>query len=226
MRWKRAIERVVLCLLLGALITVLVSALGSLDVALFSRLRGKLLRPDGWTCYLEKWTVTGTDYPAYTSARATPANRGMNLTYYPPYGDRAMPWWSTLNPPSEETIPEGMYLQRFRESVAGWPFPAFRCVVAEGTDRDRIVMRARVHGHHLAIKRDTGFYVYIPVSPFWPGFAGDTVFYGAATGVFMLVRTQVVRFRRRRRGLCPFCRYDLSGSDSDTCPECGRTIRR
>jgi len=30
--------------------------------------------------------------------------------------------------------------------------------------------------------------------------------------------------RRRRRGLCPICSYDLTGNTSGVCPECGKPI--
>lgn len=33
-------------------------------------------------------------------------------------------------------------------------------------------------------------------------------------------------WRKRRRGLCPRCAYDLAGVASERCPECGRVIRR
>ena len=32
------------------------------------------------------------------------------------------------------------------------------------------------------------------------------------------------RARRRRRGQCPHCGYDLSGNASGVCPECGETV--
>lgn len=36
-----------------------------------------------------------------------------------------------------------------------------------------------------------------------------------------LIRGPVRRWRRRRRGLCETCRYDLSGLTERRCPECG-----
>ena len=32
--------------------------------------------------------------------------------------------------------------------------------------------------------------------------------------------------RRRRRGLCPACGYDLTGNVSGVCPECGARVRK
>jgi hypothetical protein len=32
------------------------------------------------------------------------------------------------------------------------------------------------------------------------------------------------RYRRRRKGLCIKCAYDLTGNVSGTCPECGAEV--
>ena len=59
----------------------------------------------------------------------------------------------------------------------------------------------------------------LPTFPYWPGFALNTAFY--ATLAFLLWSTPgfVKRTRRRRRGQCLICGYDLGGIA--TCPECG-----
>lgn len=41
-------------------------------------------------------------------------------------------------------------------------------------------------------------------------------------GGFHMIR----RARRRRRGLCADCAYDLRGSDGETCPECGAPVHQ
>lgn len=38
------------------------------------------------------------------------------------------------------------------------------------------------------------------------------------------IRGPVRRYRRRKRGLCIQCAYDLTGNESGRCPECGRRI--
>jgi len=42
--------------------------------------------------------------------------------------------------------------------------------------------------------------------------------------VIFPVLPPVVRYRRRRRGLCIHCEYDLTGNISGVCPECGHRI--
>ena len=54
---------------------------------------------------------------------------------------------------------------------------------------------------------------------FWPFF-----FLFAAYPTLALVRGPVRRRRRRRKGLCIKCGYNLTGNVSGVCPECGTTI--
>ena len=38
------------------------------------------------------------------------------------------------------------------------------------------------------------------------------------------IRAPLRRWRRRRRGLCIKCGYDLTGNESGVCPECGEAV--
>ncbi len=53
------------------------------------------------------------------------------------------------------------------------------------------------------------------------GFAVDTAFYGAVWFGLLFVPGYTARARRRHRGLCPDCAYDLSHAEHRRCPECG-----
>lgn len=57
--------------------------------------------------------------------------------------------------------------------------------------------------------------------PFW----FITVILGMYPG-FAVVNGPLTRWRRRRRGLCQNCAYDLRGDVSGVCPECGTGVRR
>jgi len=48
----------------------------------------------------------------------------------------------------------------------------------------------------------------------------------AALGVMHVVIGPVRRIRRRRRGLCVKCGYDLTGNSSGVCPECATPVVR
>jgi hypothetical protein len=48
----------------------------------------------------------------------------------------------------------------------------------------------------------------------------------AAYPTIAFIRGPVRRYRRRRKGLCIRCGYDLTGNVSGTCPECGTEVQR
>ncbi len=41
-----------------------------------------------------------------------------------------------------------------------------------------------------------------------------------------LIHPPLRRYRRRKRGLCVRCGYNLTGNESGVCPECGAEVRR
>ena len=97
----------------------------------------------------------------------------------------------------------------------GFPFVCLRgCSYTnmEGANEGHVdgLLRVRLFG------RDVG----IPLYPVPLGLAADTALYG--TGWFLLFAglAALRQWRRRVRGLCPRCAYDL-GADQQGCPECG-----
>lgn len=65
----------------------------------------------------------------------------------------------------------------------------------------------------------------LPLMPLWPGFAVNTAFYAASIATLWLtigggLHLLGTKKRRRKRGLCESCGYDIQGLP--TCPECGR----
>lgn len=58
-------------------------------------------------------------------------------------------------------------------------------------------------------------------SVIWIGLVGNLAFWSAVAGLPMVTYWWIRRWRRVRRGLCTGCGYDLRGSPSDVCPECG-----
>lgn len=65
----------------------------------------------------------------------------------------------------------------------------------------------------------------LPLMPLWPGFAVNTAFYAASIATLWLtvsggLHLMGTKKRRRKRGLCESCGYDIQGLP--TCPECGR----
>ncbi len=61
----------------------------------------------------------------------------------------------------------------------------------------------------------------LPLRPIVIGFAGDTAFYSFAWWFVLIGAKKSKRWRRRAKGQCEDCAYDLRGASSDRCPECG-----
>ncbi len=69
---------------------------------------------------------------------------------------------------------------------------------------------------------DTYFSCVLGIRPVWPGFALNTIFYAALAWGLWQVPLAIRLGRRRRKGLCVRCGYDLKGlATGATCPECG-----
>ncbi len=60
----------------------------------------------------------------------------------------------------------------------------------------------------------------LPLRPIWGGLLVDSMLFGALIGSPWWVAS-VVRRRRRKKGLCVWCGYDVKGLRGK-CPECGR----
>jgi hypothetical protein len=66
----------------------------------------------------------------------------------------------------------------------------------------------------------------LPVLLRWPGFFLDTVLYALPWWALLATPGAIKRWRRKRRGACLACGYDLRGlGDAAACPECGRAAR-
>ena len=62
----------------------------------------------------------------------------------------------------------------------------------------------------------------LPLYPLWPGFALNTLFYAALAWGVWQVPLVIRRRRRRSKGKCVRCGYDLKGLGvGGVCPECG-----
>jgi hypothetical protein len=113
------------------------------------------------------------------------------------------------------------------ERLAGWPA---RATV------ERSYFPPYPAGPVSVPSRDLTVYAYFGPNPMggvslaflpaWPGFAVDVAFYGAAWFGLLLSAREVRRRMRLRVGLCPKCRYDLSGLVGGVCPECGNAAAR
>jgi hypothetical protein len=100
--------------------------------------------------------------------------------------------------------------------LTGWPLCAmsYRTAEYQGTAASSWTNGIRVPGREPVPK------AIVPI-----GFALDTIF-GTFTYPLWGIRAFIRRRLRRARGRCPACGYDLKGSTSAVCPECGVTPKR
>ncbi len=61
----------------------------------------------------------------------------------------------------------------------------------------------------------------LPVAPIWLGFLANTLLYAALAWCMLFAPGEARRWRRRKRGACQKCGYDLKRI-AGVCPECGR----
>lgn len=108
-----------------------------------------------------------------------------------------------------------------RHLASGWPLPSAKGrilhqdYVGSGNGDRQGLVAAKLGKTRLSI----------PVRPIWPGLLANTLFY-AALAVTPMVLLRWWRTRRRRaRGLCVACGYEL-GEGVAACPECGLESRR
>lgn len=107
------------------------------------------------------------------------------------------------------------------EDARGWPEPAMCHETLLETDGAGTFAWSTQCG--LPLKGDQGKAdrLVLPLRPIWPGFAVDTLLYGAVVFMLYCVPGMVREAVRRHRGACARCGYDVRGSTGSVCPECG-----
>jgi hypothetical protein len=109
----------------------------------------------------------------------------------------------------------------------GWPMRCLEATVVR--DRRSGAGECSIHYYGGALLPWTsslnasGFPVVVPYYPIWPGLLVNAAFYGAIFWLLWFGPGMIRRGRRRRRGLCARCGYELRGfrGTGGTCPECG-----
>lgn len=130
-------------------------------------------------------------------------------------------------------------VERWSAQRAGWPMHAMmteqyaigpRPPIERMQDMPIMSLRHGLRGglilHHLPqhpMLHPLG-HQSLPLVPVWPGFPVNTLFYAACITTLWLTAAGThyalgTKRRRRKRGQCEACGYDLTGLT--TCPECG-----
>lgn len=136
-----------------------------------------------------------------------------------PMPERIAPWNQSLL--AKPSIPSG-YWSYWMERGTGYPFV---CLYKWQQNKSPLVGAIELpdpQGEHAAwsghLSRG------LPFLPIWPALMLNTILYAGLWSVPLFALPVLGRWRRRRRGLCAACGYDLSATASNAaCPECGQS---
>ena len=141
---------------------------------------------------------------------------------------RSLPGWmhiDTTVPPEVENE-----FEMFVEDARGWPSLALSSHARVQEDPRLRVRGGIIPGAAESIPGWTGSFYFedylfgrqiLPLTPIWPGFAINTLFYAAILWLPIRGPFALRRFIRRNRGQCVVCGYDLRGDFARGCSECG-----
>jgi energy-converting hydrogenase Eha subunit A len=221
-RHARLARRVVLGAVVGALCAVLSAWVPQVaDYAFSENGLGSWVTGDSYASQLESeyggtlgWANVYVGYGMYVLDFHGDLSQG---TYE---GSQLTPWWGR---PIGQSRPERI---EFDTSVAfayGWPSPCLRWRVGARTIAASPECRERTaDGVWVLHKGTKASPLLLAIDPLWPGLIANAAFYGTVIvgGAFALRAFR--RHRRRSRGWCVSCGYDLAGVALPACPECGR----
>ncbi|HZW09860.1 MAG TPA: hypothetical protein VFF69_08145 [Phycisphaerales bacterium] len=174
--------------------------------------------PAGTIVYLD-WDRSRGDY------RLMHPERSRELT---PVAESILPRWSALprgELPADATATDPSWLGfHLEEREEGWPM---RCIRGE-----KRMTRVRSDGPPgwAAVTSRVGYIglqngIWIPCQPLWTGLALDVVLLATPWVMAQWLWARGTAARRRGRGQCEGCGYDLA-SIVNVCPECGGHGRR
>lgn len=241
-RWRpvtkrRALVWFLVCAFLGLLTTVGVAWWAVWTTEYYSA-RGQF-QTDGTPQRTIHWWTTQTS--VYRYYEETPAianfppaewiNQSEILHYTRERWDQGTPDGPRLQAGPQQWVKKGPIRNHdtsyYSEQAAGWPRLALWKRHLHGVARGIPIQRS--HGAMKIAKFQQTDDQSLPYLPIWPGLIFNTIFWGAAWFIILAPTfcslAALKRHRRRRRGLCARCRYDLRGINSPNCPECGDKVR-
>jgi hypothetical protein len=220
---KRRIFKLTLFLLAGAIINVAV-ALGCACVTRFDSF-GEVASLDGspapWPEYLQK-----LNWPPAERMTLHKPSQGSSIgvdIIEAEGGDEQAGWRRTDSP---DKVFVSLLTYRF-----GLPWRTLKLethgVRAGPRGMELVKAAATAAGFRTGIdisRQRPGGAKFLPVTPLWPGFAINTIFYAAIVWGLFAVPGAIRKRVRRKRGQCAACGYSLRGSSGEKCPECGAAV--
>ncbi len=125
----------------------------------------------------------------------------------------AAAYWSGIMPVDPGFDPEYFLF----EEGAGWPFICFRSLMTLGSHTSGVLpLGKRIRRLLPGMKGGA-----IPCNIVWPGFLLNVLILSTLAASLLHIAHYLARRRRRSRGRCPQCAYNLRGDLDAGCPECG-----
>jgi hypothetical protein len=182
-----------------------------------------------WSAPIDRATCRSDEDPLFDAEPTWPF-RAEDV--FPALRDPAA-WPAAMPTPGGPLTPGRLYGGELVEAYAiGWPFLTLtgRAVWVPGPApgpglwrMQGVTLRPRPAGASVGVLTE---YPYCR-TPRWPGFAASTLAYAAVLMALAQGARAARGARRRRRGLCVRCAYDLRGLPGGApCPECGVPARR
>jgi hypothetical protein len=239
---RRLAMRILLCAAVGAAITILVAwtvvmvspkarlvSEGSIGARQYTDARGRTFTAEVWAA--QRWAGPATRL--YTSHRVKGQLWGTGGTINSGSHPRAVlaGWGRELEPGAAfvgAPFDENNYGDDTRVDerrclvLSGWPLGALWSGFDIGPESlSGYQPRCGIDLDGGSFGPDGGRPRILPLRPMYPGFALDSALYATLTCALWWVPKVIRRKRRRARGYCLECGYDLERKGVVACPECG-----
>lgn len=239
----RRVRRVFVSILLGLLTSAAVAwaiALADIQTYTFVHSVRVNIAPEEDPTYIARFDFADEYRPAFT--RVELASQGPERAFDRVAAERVFAalrakaegpppiWTAELYPPRHPEWPSWLPLPPAGERytvwsarAAGWPMLCLcsrTTTTIDGRTRTRGAIRVVATSAYKNPLRDREAGM-LPLLPAWPGLAVNSALYGSAWWLLLFAPGAFRRFRRRSRGCCVACGYDLRGDYTAGCPECG-----
>jgi 4-amino-4-deoxy-L-arabinose transferase-like glycosyltransferase len=174
-------------------------------------------KPPTWA--FRQWRSFGR-----VSSNYSPAFDPRVITGYEGPKPLLVSWWSRMHTPPDRADydDESLGVLWFNETAVGWPVATF---MSDTKYDGRIKGGTYIVWERGSLEFErTSWTLVLPYQPVWRGFLFTVLVVSGVWFALVSVPGAWRRRRRRGRGLCERCGYDMHGGGS-VCPECGTAWR-
>lgn len=224
---RRVLRSIALCLILGVATTCIIAWLCGLFCFGWGLVgRGTFwgVMPGGSPQVVSRGSVSGSRILGFGAGQTQVRN---GLSFPQPGDEIVVIGFLGETSVRDQTLIAAALQAGAREWIsteAGWPWRALACEFSDLNGQRggwTFVSKAGA-----AVPASGGPVRVLAWKPLWPGFALNVLVFSAGWAVILFAPRTSRRTRRRLRGQCERCGYDLRASPDGRCPECGFTRGR